>query len=319
MSFTSDIKKELTMTNPGKKCCQLAQISGFLRFAGSITLSGGMGIKISTENPAVARCYASLIKEYFGSRTALSVEESSSINGGRTYGLSIGPEMNAEAILRETGILSVKEGSNYITDGMDPMIVRKRCCRKAALRGVFMASGSVSGLSTKGYHMQIVCSSRYMAEDVRKLIAGFGLKPRTGESGSRHIVYLKEGEQIADFLSLIGATNQMFEYQNGMINRQMKNRLNRISNCENANLDKTVGAAQRQLADIRLVEETYSEAHLPSKLREAARLRKENPELSLAELAELFDPPLKKSGLNHRFARISEMAEEIRNRRGARS
>ncbi|MBQ4505919.1 MAG: DNA-binding protein WhiA [Firmicutes bacterium] len=312
MSFTSDIKKELTMTGPGKKCCQLAQISGFLRFAGSITLMGGIGIRISTENPAVARCYASMIKSYFGSKTSLSVEESSSINGGRTYGLSITPDMNAEAILRETGILSVKEGSNYITDGMDPMIVKKRCCKKAALRGIFMASGSVSGLTTKGYHMQIVCASRYMADDVRKLLSAFGLKARVSGDEGRYIVYLKEGEQIADFLSVVGATNQMFEYQNVMINRQMKNKLNRISNCENANLDKTVAAAQKQLADIRLVESVYGASYLPAKLREAAELRKENPELSLAELAGLFDPPLKKSGLNHRFAKIAEMAEEIR-------
>ena len=312
MSFTSDIKKELTMTGPGKKCCQLAQISGFLRFAGSITLMGGIGIRISTENPAVARCYASMIKSYFGSKTSLSVEDSSSINGGRTYGLSITPDMNAEAILRETGILSVKEGSNYITDGMDPMIVKKRCCKKAALRGIFMASGSVSGLTTKGYHMQIVCASRYMADDVRKLLSAFGLKARVSGDEGRYIVYLKEGEQIADFLSVVGATNQMFEYQNVMINRQMKNKLNRISNCENANLDKTVAAAQKQLADIRLVESVYGASYLPAKLREAAELRKENPELSLAELAGLFDPPLKKSGLNHRFAKIAEMAEEIR-------
>ena len=312
MSFTSDIKKELTMTGPGKKGCQLAQISGFLRFAGSITLMGGIGIRISTENPAVARCYASMIKSYFGSKTSLSVEESSSINGGRTYGLSITPDMNAEAILRETGILSVKEGSNYITDGMDPMIVKKRCCKKAALRGIFMASGSVSGLTTKGYHMQIVCASRYMADDVRKLLSAFGLKARVSGDEGRYIVYLKEGEQIADFLSVVGATNQMFEYQNVMINRQMKNKLNRISNCENANLDKTVAAAQKQLADIRLVESVYGASYLPAKLREAAELRKENPELSLAELAGLFDPPLKKSGLNHRFAKIAEMAEEIR-------
>ena len=312
MSFTSDIKKELTMTGPGKKCCQLAQISGFLRFAGSITLMGGIGIRISTENPAVARCYASMIRSYFGSKTSLSVEESSSINGGRTYGLSITPDMNAEAILRETGILSVKEGSNYITDGMDPMIVKKRCCKKAALRGIFMASGSVSGLTTKGYHMQIVCASRYMADDVRKLLSAFGLKARVSGDEGRYIVYLKEGEQIADFLSVVGATNQMFEYQNVMINRQMKNKLNRISNCENANLDKTVNAAQKQLADIRYIQRTKTLDFLPEKLRVTAELRLSNPELSLSELAALGDPPIGKSGLNHRLAKISRIADELR-------
>ena len=312
MSFTSAAKKELTLIDPGKKCCQLAQISGFLRCAGTITLAGGLGLRVSTENPAVARCYASLIKNYFGSMAEISVEESSPVGGGRSYGLRLRAEHGAEAILRETGILSVKEGSNYFTDGLDQQVVKKRCCKRAALRGLFMASGSVSGLTSRGYHMQIGCSSRAMAEDVKRLMGSFSLKPGISQSGGKYLVYLKDGEQIADFLSVIGATGQMFKLQDSMIGRQMKNRLNRIGNCENANLDKTVSAAQKQIADIRLIESSGRLSFLPERLRETARLRTENPELSLAELAELFDPPLKKSGLNHRLAKLSEMAEELR-------
>ena len=311
MSFSTDVKKELTLTEPGKKCCQLAQITGFLRLAGTITLGiGGMGVKISTENPAVARAFAQQVKSYFGTRAALSVEESA-LARGRSYELSITPDMNADAILRETGILSVKEGSNYITDGISSEITRKRCCKKAALRGAFLAAGSVSAPTSKGYHLEISCSSPAMGEDVQKLMAAYGLKAKLSERKGRFVVYLKDGDQIADFLGLIGANSGMFSYQDTRITREMKNEANRLNNCEIANLDKTIAAAQKQIADIRKIEEKRGLDFLPLKLRQTAELRLENPELPLTELAELFDPPLKKSGLNHRFEKIAEIAKKL--------
>ena len=139
MSYAADIKNELTRTVPEKKCCQLAEIAGFLRFAGSITLSGGrMGIKVTTDNASAARLFIRLIKEYFGAKTALSLGEPTPLAKGRIYELTVTPEMNSEQILREVGILGVKEGSNYITDGFDAAIVRRRCCKKSALRGAFL-------------------------------------------------------------------------------------------------------------------------------------------------------------------------------------
>ena len=311
MSFSTDVKKELTVLPPGKKCCQLAQITGFLRLAGSITLGlSGMGVKVSTENPAVARDFARQVKDYFGTKTALSVEESPMARG-RSYELSISAEMNADAILRETGILSVKEGSNYITDGLSPDITRKRCCKKAVLRGAFLASGSVSAPTAKGYHMEISCSNQFLAEDIRKIMASFSLRAKIGQRKGKYLVYLKDGEQIADFLGLIGANTGMFDYQNSKITREMKNEANRRNNCELANLDKTVAAAQKQIADIRRIEERRGLDYLPVKLRETAVIRLENPDLPLSELCELFDPPLKKSGLNHRFEKIAEIAKEV--------
>ncbi len=311
MSFSSDVKKELTTQKPGKKCCQLAQITGFLRFAGSITLGlSGMGVKVSTENPAVARDFAQQVKDYFGTKTSLSVEEAP-LSRGRSYELSITPDMNADAVLRETGILSVKEGSNYITDGLSGDITRKRCCKKAALRGAFLASGTISSPASKGYHMDISCGSPALAEDIRKLMASFGLRAKVTERKGKFVVYLKDGEQIADFLGLIGANTQMFSYQNVKIAREVKNEVIRRNNCELANVNKTVNAAQKQIADIRKIEECRGLDFLPQKLRETAEKRLENPEVPLSELAELFDPPLKKSGLNHRFEKIAEIAKNL--------
>lgn len=311
MSFSSDTKKELTAIRTEKKCCQLAQIAGFLRFAGSITLNGeGMGIRVTTDNPAVARFFISSIKEYFAAKTSLSMSDAP-ISRGHSFTLYITPGMNAEAILRETGILSVREGSNYITDGLDAAIIKKRCCRKAALRGIFLAAGSVSDPS-KDYHLELVCASQYMANDVKKLIASMGLRSGITQRRGRFVVYMKEGEQISDFLGLIGASGQLLNFQSTMVTKEVRNRANRISNCENANLDKTVNAAQKQIADIIYIRDTKTLDLLSEKLRATALLRLENPELSLSELAALGDPPIGKSGLNHRLEKISSIADELR-------
>ena len=309
MSFTSDVKKELTTINAGKKCCQLAEITGFLRFAGSMKLgSGSVGVKISTDNPAVLRLFITLIRDYFGTKGALSIADSDlPLSKGKTYGLEITPEMNSEGILREAGILGVKEGRNYIRDGLSADIIKKRCCKKACLRGIFLAAGMITN-PAKAYQLEISCGSEYMAQDVKRLVGSFGLKPKTFKRRSKYIVYLKDAEQIADFLGFIGASNQLFKFENVRITKEMKNAANRVSNCETANLQRAVNAAQKQIADIKHIEQTVGLDSLPEKLRQTAKLRMENPELSLADLAQLFDPPIAKSGLNHRLAKLSEIS-----------
>ena len=213
MSFSSDLKNELTKTVPEKKCCQLAETAGFLRFAGSITLSGGkMGIKVTTDNASAARLFIRLIKEYFGAKTALSLGEPTPLAKGRIYELTVTPEMNSEQILREVGILGVKEGSNYITDGFDAAIVRRRCCKKAALRGAFLACGSVSD-PVKSYHMEMVCGSDYMAQDVRRIINSFGLKAKTAKRRGKALVFLQERGQIVDLRIIMGAPSGYFAIQ----------------------------------------------------------------------------------------------------------
>ena len=311
MSFTSDTKKELTQLEPDKKCCMLAEIAGFLRFAGSIRLTGGkMSIKVMTENPAVARLFITMIKSYFGAKTALSIGEAAPLSKGRSYELIITSEMNAEQILREVGILGVREGSNYLTDGINQDLIKKRCCKKALLRGIFLAAGSISD-PTKGYHLEIVCAGEYMAQDVKKLINSFGLRSKIVQRKNHYIVYIKECEQIIDFLNILGAHGQLFRFEDVRITRELRNKTNRISNCDSANFEKTVNAAQKQLADIRTIDKARGLQTLPPKLRETALIRLENPEMSLVELAEMFDPPLKKSGLNHRLAKLAEIAVKL--------
>ncbi|MBR0417285.1 MAG: DNA-binding protein WhiA [Firmicutes bacterium] len=312
MSFTSDVKKELTGLDTSRKCCQLAQLTGFIRFAGSIVLQNGKpGLKVTTDNPAVARLFITLVKDYFGAKTALQIENGNFLRKGHSYSLLITPEMNSEAILREVGILGVHEGSNYIKDGLESSNYRKRCCKKSALRGIFLAAGSVSDPG-KAYHLEISCGNEYIAGDVKKLLASFGLKGKIVTRRNRELVYIKEAEQISEFLAVIGCTNMLFKFEDVRISKEMKNTANRISNCENANMDKTVNAAQKVISDIEYIDRTVGLDYLPVKLRQTAVIRKENPELPLAELAQLFDPPLGKSGLYHRLEKISETADELR-------
>lgn len=314
MSFALDVKKELTTVPVTKKCCQLAQIAGFLRFAGSMTLSDGKwGVRISTHNPAVARLFKTLIKEYFGTKGSLSIDNADvPVGGGHTYELNITPEMNSEGILRESGMLGVKEGYNYMTDGISAEIIKKRCCKKAYLRGAFLACGTMTD-PAKTYHLELPCDREYLAGDVRKLINSFGLKARITQRRGRYVVYLKDGEQISDFLGVIGAGTHLLRFEDVRVTKEVRGRVNRINNCESANLQKSVNAAQKQIADIKKIEKNRGLDSLPLKLRQAAALRLENPELPLSELAAIMDPPLAKSGLNHRFAKLAEIAESIGN------
>ena len=313
MSFSATTKSELARTDPERKCCKLAEIAGFIRMCGTIKLSGGgkLNVMLITENPAVARHFKRLIKDYFGSNAALVIAKTAILKKGHYYELMINAEMNAEQILRETGILMVREGCNYISEGVYSDLIKTKCCRRAYLKGVFLGAGTVSD-PEKAYHLEIVCNSEILSNDVKRLINSFGLHSKSVIRKNSHVVYLKEAEQIIDFLNILGAHGQLLDFENIRIVKEMRNKTNRISNCDSANLDKTINASVRQVENIKLIDEVRGLSSLPDKLHEAARLRLENPEASLIELAEMMDPPIGKSGINHRFKKIEEIAEKIR-------
>lgn len=312
MSFSASTKNELSRIEPEKKCCKLAEIAGFIRFCGTIKISGGgkLTVILLTENPAVARHLKKLIKDYFGVHASLVIVKTAVLKKNHSYELVIDTE-SAEQILRETGILTVKEGCNYISDGIYPGIIRTKCCRRAYLRGVFLGAGTISD-PEKAYHLEIVCNSEILCNDVKKLVNSFGLHAKSVKRKSSYVVYIKEAEQIIDFLNILGAHSHLLEFENIRIIKDLRNKTNRINNCDSANLDKTINASLKLIESIRLIEQTRGLTSLPDKLQEAARLRLENPESSLAELAEMMSPPIGKSGLNHRFKKIEEIAEKIR-------
>ncbi len=313
MSFSMDTKNELAHVEPEKKCCMLAEIAGFIRMCGSIRLvgSGKFYIVITMENPAVARHYKKLIKDYFGIDAELEVGTGSSLKKGRAYKLTIGPEHLSEQILRETGILMVKEGMNYISDGIYDGLIRTKCCRKACLRGLFLGAGTITD-PEKGYHIEFSCGSQVLANDVKRLLNSFtDLHAKILERKKTYGVYVKEAEQIIDILAIMGAHSRIFTFEDVRITKEIRNKANRINNCDNANIDKTLQAAEKQISCIKKIQERKGLGILPDKLRETAQLRLDHPEATLQELADMMEPPMKKSGINNRFRKIEQMAEKL--------
>ena len=313
MSFSSDTKKELTQIIPEKKCCMLAEIAGFARMNGSIRLMGGgrMSVSLVTEDPASARLVKKLLQTYFDTETSLDIVSGGALGRKKSYRITFDDGSMGEQMLRETGLMTVQEGSNVLTEGIPAEVTRKKCCKRAYLRGIFMAAGSLNH-PEKGYHLEIVCQNAYTGSDLKKLMNSFDLNARMVERKDTFVVYLKESEHIVDFMNIIGAYSQLLEFENVRIVKDMRNRANRLVNCENANMDKAVDAASRQLEDIRFLDKRMGLGNLPEKLRMAAELRLEHPDLALKELAELTDPPVSKSGINHRFTKISQLAQAFR-------
>ena len=312
MSFASDTKNELVHVNTEKKCCMLAEIAGYVRVCGSVKLGGrSMTVVVHTENPAIARRYKKLIKDYFNINAELQIGQSEGLKKARTYYLKIPPEEKSEQMLRETGILMVREGLNYFSEGIYDGLVKTKCCRKAFLRGVFLGAGTISD-PEKAYHIEFVCNSEALATDVKKLINSFvDLHAKTVKRKKNHVAYVKDSGQITDILNIMGAHSHLLVLENVKILKEMRNKANRVSNCDSANLDKTINAAERQIGIIRKIESKKGLGFLPDKLSAVAALRLENPEASLAELADLMNPPMKKSGINNRLKKIEEIAEKL--------
>ncbi|MBR2779470.1 MAG: DNA-binding protein WhiA [Firmicutes bacterium] len=313
MAFSAETKKELARVLPEKGCCALAEITGFARINGAIRLAGGgrLGVTLSADSPAVARTLKKLVQDYFHAETSIEVVQGSKLRRRKSYRLIFEDPALGEMLLLETGLMMEDGEGKVLTDGIAPEIISRRCCRRACLRGLFLAGGSVSD-PEKGYHLEIVCSSERTAADIRKLMNTFSLGARVVERRGSHVIYIKESEHIVDFLNIVGAHQHLLDYENVRIHKSILNQTNRIMNCESANMDKRLSAAEKHLEDIRVIEESGAADRLPKKLRDAAELRKAYPELSLRELAQMADPPVSKSGLNHRLEKIAEKADEIR-------
>ena len=290
----------------------LAEIAGFIRVCGSIKLAGRGRFRIimTVENPASARHYKTLIKEYFNVDAALGTGENTALRKGRYFLLTIGPDELSEQILRETGILMVKEGMNYISDGIYEELIKTKCCRKAYLRGLFLGTGTMSN-PEKDYQFEIVCSTETLAADVRRLLNTFiDIHARVFRRNGRYITYVKASGEILDILAIMGAHSQYFVFEDIRLKKEIRNQANRINNCDQANIDKSVAAAEAQIADIKKIQEGPGLDSLPVKLREIASARLENPDASMTELGEMLDPPLKKSGVSSRMRRIKETSKK---------
>lgn len=311
VSFSSDIKTNLSRITYDRRCCQRAALSALIRTSGSISLRGfsGIDLTIRTENAAVARLVFTLFKKIYSLHTELIIKKGSGVKHGNIYEIFI---ENAQEILTDLGIVFVQEGFFQISMEVPENLVEDDCCPRAYIRGAFLGAGSVSD-PEKAYHLEFNLHSHRYALSLQDLLNRYDLNAKVIQRKSNHIVYLKESEKIVDLLNVIGAHGALLSFENVRILKDMRNSVNRLVNCETANLNKTVDAAVRQIEIIRMLDDFIGIEQLPLDLREIARIRLENEDLSLKEIGEMMDPPLGKSGVNHRFKKLEKMLEQLGN------
>ncbi|WAW15356.1 DNA-binding protein WhiA [Peptostreptococcus equinus] len=314
MSFSTEAKNEMARHESSNHRENIAELSAIVRLSGSINLSGKMeiGLKISTELNSIARKVFKILKNDFNINTTITVNKNQMLKKNNSYILTVSAQMGAAKLLVDLGIIE-NERSFFTRNDIAMKIVNEPGEANAYLRGAFLGGGSIND-PEKNYHMEFVANNEDYANELSQLINSIGFKSKIVARKSNFVVYLKESEQISDLLAIMGATNAMLKLQNTKITKDMRNKVNRIVNCETANLSKTVDAAVRQVESILIVQNTIGISKLPKNLQELALLRLENEDMSLKELGEMLHPPLGKSGVNHRFKKIEEIAEKYRDR-----
>lgn len=295
MSFSSDVKKELAEQAGAGRHCRLAELSAIINFSGHISLAkGSLQLRVDTDNPMLKRKYRLLLSCLFG------IEEPEG-------GLS---SQEALKVLEGIKMWDQQAGCFYNTKAADGLLIQQACCKRAFIRGAFLASGSMSN-PRKAYHFEIVCRAGEQADQLKNTIGSFGMDAKIVTRKKSKVVYVKEGAHIVDLLNIMGAHGALMDLENVRIVKEMRNSVNRKVNCETANISKTVNAAVRQMEDIRFINKKKGLESLPDNLREIAVLRLEYPDAPLKELGTYLSPPVGKSGVNHRLRRISEIAAEL--------
>ncbi|WP_043930305.1 DNA-binding protein WhiA [Bacillus sp. EB01] len=308
MSFASETKKELTNIE-AKPCCQKAELSALIRMNGSLSYSNRkLVVDIQTENAAIARRIYTLIKKNYQTEVELLVRKKMRLKKNNVYIVRLA--RYTKEILED--LMIIGEGFT-INHAISAELLKKKCCKRAYLRGAFLAGGSVNNPETSSYHFEIYSMYKEHNDSLCELMNTFGLNSKTLERKKGYITYLKEAEKITEFLNIIGAHNALLRFEDVRIVRDMRNSVNRLVNCETANLNKTIGASLRQVENIRFIDRTVGLEILPGKLREIAELRVAYQDVTLKELGEMVSGgAISKSGINHRLRKIDEIAEKLR-------
>ena len=294
MSFAGVTKGELCRTALNRKCCTQAEAYGVLLYCNTFS---GREIRIITENEAFAQRLPILFRKAF----RLSFDRLPDGEGKYSFGITDPAKLAAVS-----GTFGMDAGS--LANHVNFAVLEEPCCRAAFLRGAFLAGGSVTD-PRKAYHLELSTSHYNVSREVPALMREAGFQPKEATRKANYIAYFKQSERIEDFLTAIGAPLAAMEIMNAKLEKNLRGSVNRRVNCDAANLDKAVEAAQVQLEAIRSLEQSGQLEGLPDKLRETARLRLEHPEDTLAELAALCDPPATKSALNHRLRKLVELGQ----------
>ena len=311
MSFSTKVKKELSERYSEDKHCNIAELAAIFNLC-SVAQEGKKILKIQTENIFVAKKCFTLIKKAFNINVEISIRKNKQLNKNRVYTIFIKDSVSIDNVLSATGHKNTQAlNVRYISS----FIANEFCCKRTYVRGAFLATGSISN-PNKNYHLEFVNASEDHAVQLMDIINSFSLPmPLTAKITLRKdyfIVYLKDSEQIAHLLNIMQAHVSLMELENVRIIKDVRNSINRIVNCETANLNKTVEASVKQLEDIAFIRDKKGLSFLEPQLEEIARVRLQNEYVSLKEIGQMLSPSVSKSGVNYRLRKIRDIAELLR-------
>ena len=316
MSFSGNVKEELSDHWSSARHCQIAELAAILGLCGSIIINSRneYRVKVHTENKAVARKVFTLIKKTFNIESDISIRRNIQ-KQSVSYSVVVKQHQDALRVLQAVKLIDEHLDGFEEVRIVNPIVVQQTCCKRAFIRGAFLAAGSMSD-PKEAYHFEIVCAAEPMAEQIRELMSSFSMDAKIVQRKKSYVVYLKEGSQIVDILNIMEAHVSLMELENVRILKEMRNTVNRKVNCETANLNKTVSAAVKQLEDITYLRDTIGLEKLSEGLEEVALARLSHPDASLKELGALLSPPVGKSGVNHRLRKLGDLAEKVRKEQG---
>lgn len=308
MSFANDVRNELARIIPEKACCQKAELAAVLMLRADLAQkpNGEFGLITTIENASLARKVYQLFKEAYGLSSTVRVQEKRRFKKSRIYVVETPLDNPAgEALRHDLGMLglNLKRQVNWA-------MISKNCCRRAYLRGIFICRGFINR-PEGNYHLEMILNDSRLVSDVQKIMQKLGVEARVSERKNNLLLYIKESEQIVDFLRIIEASKALLDFENVRIVKSMRNQVNRQVNCETANLAKTVDASVRQVEMIERLLDKIGVKGLPPNLRELAILRIDHPDSTFKEMGQMLDPPLTKSGVAYRMKKLESFADTI--------
>lgn len=311
MSFASEVRGELARVPLEDACCARSELNAALLLSGGIAWRGRdrYAVSLTASDAATVRRYFGLLKRFFGVVGQIRTLEGGALNGQIHYQLAVS-EADAPALLEALGL---RDGAALF--GVRPVpadgTVRFACCKKAFVRAAFLMCGALSD-PEKGYHIEIAAPTEALAQFIANQLTYFEINVKIVRRKSKFVAYLKRAEDISDMLTLLGAGGAMMAFENVRVKKEVSNRVNRQLNCDSSNINRVMGAAEAQIADIRYIDGELGLDSLPKSLREMALVRVNNPETAMSELGELLEPPIGKSGVSARLRRLSDIAEKLR-------
>jgi DNA-binding protein WhiA len=312
MSFSSKIKEEIGKHYSNARHCKIAETAALLSICGRLLMKGNYvkAIIFQTENAIVARKYFTLLKKTFNINTEILIRKNMTQKKSTTYLLIVKSQKQVQTLIQATKLV-MDEESQEKGLLMDQLILQNTCCKRAFIRGVFLAAGSMSD-PEKTYHFEVVLPDIRRARQLQEVINSFLIDSKIVARKRNQVVYVKEGSQIVDLLNIMEAHISLMDFENVRILKEMRNSINRQVNCEAANITKTVQAASKQIDDIIFIRDTIGFDNLAEGLEEIAKLRVSYPEASLKELGTMLNPPIGKSGVNHRLKKLCCIADGLR-------